>query len=65
MVEGSNKWWKLKSEECFRSSWSGQQEELPDVWESAAEVVRKTAKKESGLSAGYMEAWDEIVQESI
>ncbi|KAK3561015.1 hypothetical protein QTP86_023207 [Hemibagrus guttatus] len=51
-IERKTKWWKLKKEECceeFRQKLRqalGGQVVLPDDWETTAEVVRETGRKE-------------------
>ncbi|KAK3517940.1 hypothetical protein QTP70_027900 [Hemibagrus guttatus] len=51
-IEKKTKWWKLKKEECceeFRQKLRqalGGQVVLPDDWETTAEVIRETGRKE-------------------
>uniref|UniRef100_A0AAQ6IQZ2 Endonuclease/exonuclease/phosphatase domain-containing protein n=2 Tax=Anabas testudineus TaxID=64144 RepID=A0AAQ6IQZ2_ANATE len=57
-TEKKTKWWKLKNEETceeFRQKLRqvlGGQEELPDDWETTAEVIRETGRKVLGVSSG-------------
>ncbi|KAK3529061.1 hypothetical protein QTP70_014857, partial [Hemibagrus guttatus] len=52
-IEKKTKWWKLKKEECceeFRQKLRqalGGQVVLPDDWETTAEVIRETGRKDS------------------
>ncbi|KAK3546187.1 hypothetical protein QTP70_025233 [Hemibagrus guttatus] len=52
-IEKKTKWWKLKKEECceeFRQKLRqalGGQVVLPDEWETTAEVIRETGRKDS------------------
>ncbi|KAK3573997.1 hypothetical protein QTP86_034367, partial [Hemibagrus guttatus] len=52
-IEKKTKWWKLKKEECceeFRQKLKqalGGQVVLPDDWETTAEVIRETERKDS------------------
>ncbi|KAK3559553.1 hypothetical protein QTP86_013720 [Hemibagrus guttatus] len=52
-IEKKTKWWKLKNEECceeFRQKLRqalGGQVVLPDDWETTAEVIRETGRKDS------------------
>ncbi|KAK3566503.1 hypothetical protein QTP86_034008 [Hemibagrus guttatus] len=52
-IEKKTKWWKLKKEECceeFRHTLRqalGGQVVLPDDWETTAEVIRETGRKDS------------------
>ena len=76
-IERKIKWWKLKREECgaeFREEVRqalGGREELPAGWAATADVMRETAKKVFGMSAGKRKKdketwwWNEEVQESI
>ncbi|XP_051782811.1 uncharacterized protein LOC127527635 [Erpetoichthys calabaricus] len=71
------KWWKLKREDCkveFREEVRqalGGSEELPDSWETTADVVRVTARRMLGVTSGKMNEeketwwWNEEIQESI
>ncbi|KAK3528423.1 hypothetical protein QTP86_034243 [Hemibagrus guttatus] len=76
-IEKKTKWWKLKKEECceeFRQKLRqalGGQVVLPDDWETTAEVIRETGRKELGVSSGRRKEdketwwWNEEVQDSI
>ncbi|XP_051791150.1 uncharacterized protein LOC127529918 [Erpetoichthys calabaricus] len=71
------KWWKLKKEDCkveFREEVRqalGGSEELPDSWETTADVVRVTARMVLGVTSGKRKEeketwwWNEEIQESI
>ncbi|KAG2465922.1 CFDP2 protein, partial [Polypterus senegalus] len=71
------KWLKLKKEDCqveFREKVRqvlGGSEELPDSWETTADVVRVTARRVFGVTSGKRKEeketwwWNEEIQESI
>ncbi|XP_051784813.1 uncharacterized protein LOC127528357 [Erpetoichthys calabaricus] len=71
------KWWKLKKEDCkveFREEVRqalGGSEELPDSWETTADVVKVTARRVLGVTSGKRKEeketwwWNEEIQESI
>ncbi|XP_051790281.1 uncharacterized protein LOC127529729 [Erpetoichthys calabaricus] len=71
------KWWKLKKEDCkveFREEVRqalGGSEELPDSWETTADVIRVTARRVLGVTSGKRKKeketwwWNEGIQESI
>ncbi|XP_051784793.1 uncharacterized protein LOC127528352 [Erpetoichthys calabaricus] len=71
------KWWKLKNEDCkveFREKVRqalGGSEELPNSWETTADVVRVTARRVLGVTSGQRKEeketwwWNGEVHESI
>ncbi|KAK3544805.1 hypothetical protein QTP86_027562 [Hemibagrus guttatus] len=76
-IEKKTKWWKMKKEECcaefrqkLRQALFGQVV-LPDIWETAAEVIRETWRKVLGVSSGRRKEdketwwWNEEVQDSV
>ncbi|KAG2463133.1 CFDP2 protein, partial [Polypterus senegalus] len=76
MAEPRIKWWKLKKKDCkveFREEVRqalGGSEELPDSWETTADVVRMTARRVVGMTSGQKEEketwwWNGEVKESI
>uniref|UniRef100_A0A7N6AN85 Endonuclease/exonuclease/phosphatase domain-containing protein n=1 Tax=Anabas testudineus TaxID=64144 RepID=A0A7N6AN85_ANATE len=68
-TEKKTKWWKLKNEETceeFRQTLRqvlGGQDELPDDWETTAEVIRETGRKVLGVSSGKRKEGKDLVVE--
>uniref|UniRef100_A0A3B3I9A4 ribonuclease H n=1 Tax=Oryzias latipes TaxID=8090 RepID=A0A3B3I9A4_ORYLA len=76
-TEKKTNWWKLQNEETceeFRQMLRqvlGGQDELPDDWETTAEIIRETGMKVLGVSSGKRKDgketwwWNEEVQECV
>uniref|UniRef100_A0A3P9HBU6 Lipoxygenase domain-containing protein n=1 Tax=Oryzias latipes TaxID=8090 RepID=A0A3P9HBU6_ORYLA len=76
-TEKKTKWWKLQNEETceeFRQKLRqvlGGQDELPEDWETTAEIIRETGRKVLGVSSGKRKDgketwwWNEEVQECV